>query len=143
MLFRSLLNFFAPVLIETNGQNNFGSEKLSPRKREKKVRNPDMDYWDDNVSVSDLLNVTLKETKPIKIEPKYEGFKKIAPAKIAIPRLAPKAKKTKTVTPGRGRGKKFSTQCPHCPMIITGKKSFKRHLRNSHQMVMQIGRAHV
>ena len=131
--FLNLLNFFAPVL---DPNVPYTPEKLSPRKREKKMRNPDMEYWDDNLSVSDLLNVTLKETKPIKIEPKYEGFQNQPPAKIAIPRLNPKTKKTKVVTPGRGRGKKFSTQCPHCQMIITGKKSFKRHLRNTHQMVM-------
>ena len=133
----NLLNFFAPLDHERPGQSNLRSDSNmsgSAGKREKIMMTDQ--YWDDNLSVSELLNVTVKEKKPVKIEPKFEGFDKQQLAKKPIPRLPPREGTSKITTPGRGRGKKFSTQCPHCNMIITGKKSFKRHLRNTHQMLM-------
>ena len=86
------------------------------------------------INISDILECNLNIKKepikikpaPVKIEPKIEGY--MAPQKKAIARLPPRE-------PAKPYGrKKFRTSCPHCQLIISGKKAYRRHLRNSHQV---------
>ena len=92
---------------------------------------------DIDLNVTEMLQCSLVQDprpirpKPVKIEPKPESLE--PPHKKRIKRLPPKESLSSKQFSGR---KKFRIQCPHCEMIITGKKSYKRHLRNSHQMLM-------
>ena len=105
-------------------------DMIDPKQEPKKRRS--------DLNIADILQCNLKikpspvkiKPAPVKIEPKLEGTLTALPQKKLIARLPAK----EPVKP-YGR-KKFRTQCPHCQLIISGKKSYKRHLRNSHQLTM-------
>lgn len=84
---------------------------------------PIPDYPDEN---SDSHNIDCGASE-IKNEPKLEPHKK------RIKKLMLKNQKSDKSIKGR---KKFRIQCPHCNLLVVGKKSYKRHLRNSHEITM-------
>ena len=99
----------------------------------------DVDYWDDNFNVTEVLDVALtadhKHLAPsVKVEPLsgdpdlHDQMRMKKSRKLREEKLSLLSKKSVR--------KKFKIQCPHCGLIVVGKKSYKKHLRNSHQMLM-------
>ena len=98
----------------------------------------DVEYWEDNFNVTEVLNVAMARAadhKPVKDEPREQL---LANTERTAGKKRKRLREDKLV-PGEdaaaGR-KKFKIECPHCSMMIVGKKSYKKHLRNSHQMLM-------
>ena len=96
----------------------------------------DVDYWEDNFNVTEVLNVAIAgDQKPVKDEP---GDQFLAETERSGKKRK-RRREDKLLSgndDGAGMRKKFKIQCPHCAMMIVGKKSYKKHLRNSHQMLM-------
>ena len=107
--------------------------KMEPKDRKRKVNTMDDDDYFNHIDPTKMMQCKMITPKPppVKIEPKFEGYDRQQPArKIAIQRLAPRV----PIKPS-GR-KKFRVSCPHCQLMITGKKTYRRHLRQSHNIIL-------
>ena len=95
----------------------------------------DVDYWEDNFNVTEVLNVAIaRDQKSVKDEPSDQLLAETERPGKKRKRLREDNLSGNDV--GLAGRKKFRIQCPHCSMMIVGKKSYKKHLRNSHQMLM-------
>lgn len=95
----------------------------------------DVDYWEDNFNVTEVLNVAIaRDQKSVKDEPSDQLLAETERA--GKKRKRPREDNLSGNDVGLAGRKKFRIQCPHCSMMIVGKKSYKKHLRNSHQMLM-------
>ena len=95
----------------------------------------DVDYWEDNFNVTEVLNVAIaRDQKSVKDEPSDQLLAETE--RVGKKRKRPREDNLSGNDVGLAGRKKFRIQCPHCSMMIVGKKSYKKHLRNSHQMLM-------
>ena len=102
---------------------------------DKKEDVEDVDYWEDNFNVTEVLNVAIaRDQKSVKDEPSDQLLAETERA--GKKRKRPREDNLSGNDVGLAGRKKFRIQCPHCSMMIVGKKSYKKHLRNSHQMLM-------
>ena len=110
-------------------------------REEKEEYTEDVEYWDDNFNVTEVLDVAMaaeqKQVTSVKAEPQTgEQHVSSLHTQLSIKKRKKMREEKLSLLSKKSGRKKFKMQCPHCNMVVVGKKSYKKHLRNSHQMLM-------